>query len=255
MSMKKTVWVISVFSVFFFVYVTHAQFGKGAMSKFYFDFKPIVGGWSEFQMASKAEAPIKEKIAIVREEEDVCWCGTVMEDKKAGKMITNMLVSGNQDDPNSIERVIIKGGNDPAIEMPSQMWEQDSKPQESKGKLIKEGKETIKVAAGTFTTQHFQYQELGSLVDTWVYKDVSSYGLIKSQFKDFEMLLIGYVTDAKDPITETPRKLEISQFGKKPLKNPVLSKQEEEEDDDDYDDGGDDYDSGNYDENNGDDDE
>jgi hypothetical protein len=237
--MKKIVKVVSVFSILFFVHVAHAQFGKGAMPKFYSDFKPVVGGWSEYQMTSKGEAPAKMKIAIVGKEGDAYWYETLMEDKKAGKMITKMLVSGNPDDPNSVKRMIIKTGNEPAMEMPIQMWKQGVKPQESKGKLIDKGKETIKVPAGTFATQHFQYQESGSLVDSWVYKDVSPYGLIKSQSKDFEMVLTGYGTGAKSLITETPRKFEMSQLGERPL-NSKVSKKEKEEEDDDGDDNGDD---------------
>jgi len=230
--MKKIIWVSSVFSILFFVHVAHAQFGKGAMPKFYSDFKPVVGGWSEYEMTSKGESPVKTKIAIVGKEGDAYWYETVMEDKKAGKMITKMLVSGNPDDPNSVKRVIIKAGNEPAMEMPIQMWKQGSKPQESKGKVIDKGKETIKVPAGTFAGQHFQYQESGSLVDTWVYKDVSPYGLIKSQSKDFEMILTGYGTGAKSLITETPKKLEMSQLGKGPLKVKASGKEEDDDDDD-----------------------
>jgi hypothetical protein len=231
--MKKIVWVVSVFSILFFVHVAHAQFGKGAMPKFHSDFKPVVGGWSEYQMTSKSESPVKMKMAIVGKEGDAYWYETVMEDKKAGKMITKMLVSGNPDDPNSIKRMIVKTGNEPAMEMPVQMWKQGSKPQESKGKLIDKGKETIKVPAGTFATQHFQYQESGSLVDSWVYKDVSPYGLIKSQSKDFEMVLTGYGTGAKSLITETPRKFEMSQMGGRPLDRKVSNKEKDDDDDDD----------------------
>jgi hypothetical protein len=49
-------------------------------------------------------------------------------------------------------------------------------------------------------------------VDTWVYKDVSPYGMIRSQSKDFEMVLIGYGTGAKTLITETPQKFEMPQM-------------------------------------------
>jgi len=237
--MKKMVWVGSVFLILFFIHFAHAQFGKGAMPKFYSDFKPVVGGWSEYQMTSKGESPVKMKIAIVGKEGDAYWYETVMEDKKAGKMITKMLVSGNPDDPNSVKRMIVKAGNEPAMEMPVQMLKQGPKPQESKGKLIDKGKETIKVPAGTFATQHFQYQESGSLVDTWIYKDVSPYGLIKSQSKDFEMVLTGYGSGAKSLITETPRKFEMSKLGKMPLNKRVSSKEKDDDDDDDDDNNGD----------------
>ncbi len=229
--MKKIVWVVSIISILFFVHFAHAQFGKGAMPKFYSDFKPVVGGWSEYQMTSKSESPVKMKIAIVGKEGDAYWYETVMEDKKAGKTITKMLVSGNPDDPNSVKRIIVKTGNQPAMEMPVQMWKQSSKPQESKGKLIDKGKETIKVPAGTFATQHVQYQDVGSLVDTWIYKDVSPYGLIKSQSKDFEMVLTGYGTGAKTLITEKPQKFEMPQVRKGPPKSSAANKEEEDDDD------------------------
>jgi hypothetical protein len=231
--MKKIAWVFSVLSIPIFAHVIYAQFGKGTMPKFYSDFRPVVGGWSEYQVTSKGEAPAKMKIAIVGKEGDAYWYETVMEDKKAGKMITKMLVSGNPDDPNSVKRMIVKAGNEPAMEMPVQMVRQGSKPQESKGKLIDKGKETIKVPAGTFATQHFQYQESGSLVDTWIYKDVSPYGLIKSQSKDFEMVLTGFGSGAKSLITEAPRKLEMSKIGKRPTKNAAQNKEEDEDDDND----------------------
>jgi hypothetical protein len=238
--MEKIVWVVSAFSILFFVHFAHAQFGKGAMPKFYSDFKPVVGGWSEYQMTSKSESPVKMKMAIVGKEGDAYWYETVVEDKKAGKTVTKMLVSGNPDDQNSVKRIIVKTGNESAMEMPIQMWKQGSKPQESKGKPIDKGKETIKVPAGTFATQHFQYQESGSLVDTWIYKDVSPYGLIKSQSKDFEMVLTEYGTGAKSLITETPRKFEMSQMGKRPLNSKVSDKEKDDDDDD----------NGNNDENN-----
>jgi hypothetical protein len=229
--MKKIVWVVSIISILFFVNLSYAQFGKSVSPKFYSDFKPVVGGWSEYQMSSKGEAPVKMKMAIVGKEGDAYWYETVMEDKKAGRTITKMLVSGNPDDPNSVKRMIIKTGNQPAMEMPVQMWKQGSKPQEPKGKVIDKGSETIKVPAGTFATQHFQYQGSGSLVDTWVYKDISPYGLIKSQSKDFEMVLLGYGSGAKTLITEKPQKFEMPQVRKGSPKSSAANKEEEDDDD------------------------
>ena len=122
-----------------------------------------------------------------------------------------MLVSGNPEDQKNIKRIIIKQGNEPAMEMPVGMMGQQSKGQEAKGKVIDKGTETIKVPAGTFKTQHMQYQDLET-VDTWIYKDVSPYGMIKSVSKDTEMVLIGYGTGAKTQITETPQKFEMPQM-------------------------------------------
>jgi hypothetical protein len=97
------------------------------------------------------------------------------------------------------------------MEMPVEMMQQSSKGQEQKGKIVDKGAETIKVPAGSFKTQHMQYQDVET-VDTWIYKDVSPYGLIKSQTKDMEMVLLGYGAGAKTLITETPQKFEMPQM-------------------------------------------
>jgi hypothetical protein len=198
--MRKMIFVISVLSVLPFVHLAYAQFGQGAGPKFYSDFKPVVGGWSEYQMTERGGAASKMKIAIVWKEGDAYWYETVMETKREGQVVSKMLVSGNPEDQKSIKRMIVKMGNEPAMEMPVQMM-QGSKGQEQKGKTIDKGTESIKVPAGTFTAQHMQYQDGETVVDTWVHKDISPYGMVKSQSKDFEMVLLGYGTGAKTLIS------------------------------------------------------
>jgi len=209
--MRKIVFIISVLSILCLVQLSYAQFGKGRGPKFYSDFKPVVGGWSEYQMTGKGEQPSKMKIAIVGKEGDAYWYETVMETKQEGRMISKMLVSGNPEDQKSIKSMIVKMGDEPAMEMPVQMM-QGSKDQGQRGKTIDKGTESIKVPAGTFTAQHMQYQDGEIVVDTWVHKDVSPYGMVKSQSKEFEMVLLGYGTGAKTLITETPQKFEMPQM-------------------------------------------
>jgi hypothetical protein len=209
--MKKMHWIISTLLVLSLANFAYSQFGKGAGPRFYSDFKPVMGGWSEYQMTSKSEGATKMKIAIVGKEGDAYWYETVMEGGRQGKNIVKMLVSGDPADTNNVKRMIVKTGNEPAMEMPVEMMQQSSKGQEQKGKIINKGTETIKVPAGSFKTQHMQYQD-GETVDTWIYKDVSPYGLIKSQSRDMEMVLLGYGTGAKTLITETPQKFEMPQM-------------------------------------------
>jgi hypothetical protein len=108
--------------------------------------------------------------------------------------------------------MIFKQGNEPAMEMPVEMMQQQSRAQEQRGKIVDKGSETIKVPAGSFSTKHMQYQDADVVVDTWVYKDVSPYGMVKSVSKDLEMVLLGYGTGAKTLITETPQKFEMPQM-------------------------------------------
>ena len=209
--MKKMLWIVPILFVFSLVNFSHAQFGKTSGPSFHGEFKPVVGGWSEYQVTTKGSSPSKMKMAIVGKEGDAYWYETLMEGGREGRIITKMLVSGNPEDQKNVKRMIFKQGNEPAMEMPVQMMGQASKAQESRGKVIDKGTETIKVPAGTFKTQHMQYQDVET-VDTWVYKDVSPYGMIKSQSKDFEMVLLGYGTGAKTLITETPQKFEMPQM-------------------------------------------
>jgi hypothetical protein len=213
--MKKLIGVLSMILFLSLAGTTEAQFGKGAGPRFHSDFKPVVGGWSEYQVTSKGESPSKMKVAVVGKEGDAHWYEMVMETKKEGRMISKMLVSGDPEDSQNIRRFIVKAGNEPAMEMPAQMM-QASKAQGQKGKVIDKGTETIKVPAGSFTTQHLQYQDGETVGDTWVNKDVSPYGLVKSQAKDFEMVLIGYGMGAQTLITETPQKFEMPQMPQMP---------------------------------------
>jgi hypothetical protein len=103
-----------------------------------------------------------------------------------------MLVSGNPEDQKHIKRMIVKMG---------------------KGKTIDKGAESIKVPAGTLTARHIQYHQYEEFAeDTWIHKDVSPYGVVKSKSKFFEMVLLGYGTGAKTQITESPQKFEMAQM-------------------------------------------
>ncbi len=219
--MKRMLCVVSVVLVMFFGSHAFAQFGKSSGPSFYGEFKPVVGGWSEYQITSKRESPIKMKIAVVGKEGDAYWYETVVEGGREGRTIMKMLVSGNPEDQKNVKRIIVKHGNEPAMEMPVGMMGQQAKGKEIKGKIIDKGTETIKVPAGTFKTQHAQYQDSGGVVDTWMYKDVAPYGMIKSVSKDTEMVLIGYGSGAKTQITETPKKFDMPQMPQMPQMPPT----------------------------------
>jgi hypothetical protein len=218
--MKKMLWVGSILFVLSMVHLAEAQLGQTSGPSFYGEFKPVVGGWSEYQITSKREGTTKMKVAVVGKEGDAYWYETVMEGGREKQTIMKMLVSGNPENQKNIKRMIIKQGNEPAMEMPVQMMGQSPKGQAQTGKVIDKGTETIKVPAGTFKTQHTQYQDAEGVVDTWMYKDVSPYGLIKSVSKDTEMVLTAYGTGAKTQITETPQKFEMPQMPQIPEGRP-----------------------------------
>ena len=67
--MRKTVWAILIVFTLSFGHLSYAQFGSSG-PRFYTDFKPVVGGWSEYQITKKNGEASKMKIAIVGQERD-----------------------------------------------------------------------------------------------------------------------------------------------------------------------------------------
>lgn len=209
--MKK----VLAFSILFLFVITsgsYAGFGGGSQQgpKFYGDFKPVVGGWAEYQMKTAGEAPMKMKVAVVGKEGQSYWYETVMQ--MGERMVTKMLVSGNPNDQQNLKRMIIKSGNEQAMEMPVAsmgMNKAQAKGGKPAGKTVDKGMEKVTVPAGTFTARHMQYQEGGETVDAWISEKVAPYGLVKSKAKGFEMVLTGSGNGAKTLITEKPMKFEM----------------------------------------------
>jgi hypothetical protein len=180
---------------------------SGAGAKIYADFKPVVGAWAEYLM------PMTMRLAIVGKEGEFFWYETVMTMKEQGRMVTKMLVSGNPQETQNVKRMILKSGEDPAIEMPIQApAEPKSKtdtPKQPEGTLVNKGSEMVTVPAGTFKADHYVYTQDEIVVDSWVAPDIGPYGMAKTLTKDMEMVLTAYGTDATTLITETPQKFEM----------------------------------------------
>ncbi|SPD73524.1 exported hypothetical protein [uncultured Desulfobacterium sp.] len=211
--MKRIIFLLVTILVLSCFAVSRAQFGN-AGPDFYGDFKPVMGSWSEYQITGAN--PSKMKIAIVGKEDVSYWYEMVTETKGEGRTITKMLISGDPKAQNNVKKMIVKTGDEPAMEMPAAMGQQLPK-REAAGQqpaAVDKGTETITVPAGTFTAQHLQYKNGQDLVDVWINKDVPPYGLIKSKSKTQEMVLIGHGTGAKTEISETPQKFEMPQMPK-----------------------------------------
>src|SRR4030066_892685 len=106
--MKKMLWIVPILLVLVLSQIAYAQFGKKSGPSFHGEFKPVVGGWSEYQVTTKGSSPSKMKMAIVGKEGDAYWYETVMEGGREGRIITKMLVSGNPEDQKNVKRMIFK---------------------------------------------------------------------------------------------------------------------------------------------------
>lgn len=206
--MKK---ILAISFVFLFVAAgAHARFGGNQGPRFYGDFKPVVGGWSEYQMTAKGEPPAKMKVAVVGREGPNYWYETVMQGEM--RMVSKMLVSGNPGDRSNLKRMIMKAGSEKAMEMDvaAMMARQPAGgPKGAAPKAADKGVETVRVPAGTFQARHLQYREGSDVVDVWVSDKVTPYGVVKSRSRDMEMVLTGQGTGATTLITETPRKFSM----------------------------------------------
>jgi hypothetical protein len=232
--MRKTAIAISIAFILGFIHLAYGQLERGPRPRFFSEFKPVLGGWSEYEIKLKTGASSKMRIAVVGKEGDAYWYETSLEGR-GGKTITKALVTGDPNDQKNVKSMIIKIGNQPAREVPVGMRRQAKPEEQPVGKMIEKESETVTVPAGTFQTKRVQYQKSNETMDSWIHKDVSPYGVIKTQSKDFEMVLLAYGTGATTQITETPKKFERPQgkFSRPiPKKGPPLPQTEEDEEDD-----------------------
>jgi hypothetical protein len=195
--------------------------GRGPSANFWgdLDFKPIVGNWAEYQMTPKDEKPMTMRISIVGKEDSAFWYETVMTGQKGETMISKMLVSGDPQDPENLKRMIVKSGDEPAMEMPVQMMAMmggmgapesgESEPQPEMSDL---GVESVTVPAGTFDASHWQFISDGDAFNAWISAGIGPYGVVKSASDEFEMVLVAHGDKATTLITETPQAMPMQGF-------------------------------------------
>jgi len=203
-------------------------------------FKPVVGQWSEYLMTMEGQKPMTMRIAVVGKEDGAYWYESVVPGPRGERTVMKMLVSGDPQDETNIKRMIMKSGDNPAMEMPVQtMQNMDSgmaEMQAAMDQAMKEaaeeageeipgqaeeepepasvdlGVETITVPAGTFKAHHWQFTDEETVTDMWLSTSVGPYGAVKTTSSDFEMVLVAHGDDAVSAITEEPQSMSIPGF-------------------------------------------
>jgi hypothetical protein len=169
------------------------------------DFTPVLGAWSEYQVKASDEPVSKVRLAVVGKEDRDYWYETVV--WAEGQTVTKILASGDPNDAKNVKKMIVKYENEPAVEVPVAGPDKPSSGSNQVQSLVTKGAEDIKVPAGDFTTQHFQYQDNNGTVDSWINDCLSPYALVKSQSKSMELVLTGYGTGAESLIREKPEEI------------------------------------------------
>jgi hypothetical protein len=133
---------------------------------------------------------------------------------REGPMIMQVVVPGYPYDMSSIEDLVIKAGDRPAMRMNAQMLQMMSSrmPKDQvaefcrSANMTRVGDESITVPAGTFQTVHYRDSQ-GN--DVWVSESVA-FGLVKSrQTRGGEIVLANRGTGARSQITETPQEMNM----------------------------------------------
>lgn len=183
-------------------------------------FSPKPGVWSQYAIFDKSTGKrTVMRMSIVGIEGDAYWYE--VENREAeGTNIVKMLVKGDPNDPENIQRLIMKSGTKPAQEMPrdfvlmgrrmaSHMFEQRSGIPASpavKLKNIKTGEGSVTVPAGTFDVSLHQIVDMkGKVYAHYKFSEtVHPFGVVTSDAENSTMVLVGHGTGAISLITEEP---------------------------------------------------
>jgi hypothetical protein len=171
-------------------------------------FNPVVGSGAQYQVQRGADNANKMSVEVdvVGKEaasgKDGYWL-EVTAGTNMGEMIMKMLTVA--DGPNiSVAKMVMQMNGGQPMEMPAQMVRmgQQNQSVDIRDKADDLGTESVTVPAGTFSTHHYRLKD--GTGDFWLSEQVSPYGLIKGDGKDFSIQLLKAITDAKDKITATP---------------------------------------------------
>ncbi len=194
--------------------------GPPQVPRLFGTFQPEVGVWSEYLVKEKTTGrATRMRMAIVGREDGGWWYEVVQDDGQS-RNIVKMLVRGDPDRPDNIQRLILKSGDRPATEMPKDfvamgrrmavhMFERRSGvPAAETGGLRAEtaGRRTVTVPAGTFEAEvHRIVDAEGRVRATYDFvPEVKPFGVVTSDTATTTMELLAHGTDARSAIQETP---------------------------------------------------
>jgi hypothetical protein len=183
-------------------------------------FAPEPGAWSEYAIVDKTTGKRRAmRLSIVGNTGDSYWL-EVVNREGGGSDIVKMLVKGDPNDPENIQRLILKAGVNPAQEMDpdfgpmsrrmaGNMFEQRSGIPSAPAvdlQNVKTGEEVVTVAAGTFDVELHRIVDNGGRVyaEYKFSREVYPFGIVASEAGNTSMVLVGHGTGATSLITEEP---------------------------------------------------
>lgn len=191
-----------------------------APPKFFGVFSTIVGGWSEYAV-TETEGGKKSTMrnSVVGKEGDFFWYEVAITEGGVRNII-KMALKGDPNNPENIQRLIMKNGDQPAQEMPREfvvmgrrmatsMFETrsgSSVVSQPNLKAEELGTEQVTVPAGSYSvTRNRITDATGKVLATFDFnKDVLPLGIVRSKTDKVQIELIAGGKDAVSMITEKP---------------------------------------------------
>lgn len=188
--------------------------------KFFGFFAPTVGAWSEYAV-TEADGGKKSTMrnAVVGKEGDGFWYEIAITEAGA-RNIVKMFLKGDPNNPENIQRLIMKNGDQPAQEMPREfvvmgrrmataMFESrsgSSVTSQPNIRIEEVGTRQVTVPAGAFTAVRSRILDAsGKVLATYdVVQDVLPLGVVRSETDKVTMELTASGKDATSLITEVP---------------------------------------------------
>ena len=189
------------------------------LPKFFGIFSTKVGAWSEYAVTEAGGKKSTMRNAIVGKEGDAFWYEVAITEG-GSRNIIKMALTGDPNNTENIQRLIMKNGDQPAQEMPREfvmmgrrmathMFEarSGSSVAGQPNLTVQEvGKETVTVPAGTYTvTRNRIVDGAGKVLATDDYTEsVLPLGVVRSETDKVRLELTATGTDAVSLITEQP---------------------------------------------------
>lgn len=191
-----------------------------APPKFFGVFATTVGGWSEYAV-TETESGKKSTMrnSVVGKEGDSFWYEVAITEGGVRNII-KMSLKGDPNNPENIQRLIMKNGDQPAQEMPREFVVMGRRMatnmfQTRSGSAVVDqpnlkteevGNEKVTVPAGTYNvTRNRIIDATGKVLATYDFnKDVLPFGVVRSTTDKVTMELLASGMDAVSQITEKP---------------------------------------------------
>jgi len=184
---------------------------------------PPVGSWSQYRSINSEEGDTtilkysltgKEKFGKI----DCYWYEfQTAEGEKIS--VVKMLISGDPDEPGNLKRLVLKSGDEPAVEIPIGMTHGigvaasgTGEPEEteaiSEEDVVTVGRETLTTDAGKINCTHFRMKKQEKQIDFWTSESIPFFGIARLVHSGLTMEITGYgESGAKTAIAEKPKEM------------------------------------------------